>query len=235
MLSFNFGDKNSYKDYGILIAKRPSIPLPRRKIQYIDIPGKDSSLRYDEGTYEDITILVECSMVNKEYLPNAIDDIKGWLSNMGEGELIFSFQPTKKYMAQVVNFIDFTQVFNAIGKFPIIFNCRPFKYAVDNDPITITARETTINNIGTVSSEPILAIYGNGDITININSHQVILKNIANKIIVNSVIEDAYNDLGENLNGKVIGEFPRLSPGANRISWSGSVSKIEITPNWRWI
>lgn len=29
------------------------------------------------------------------------------------------------------------------------------------------------------------------------------------------------------------GQFPYLDIGENVISWSGNISKIEITPNWR--
>ena len=36
-------------------------------------------------------------------------------------------------------------------------------------------------------------------------------------------------------NSRVWGEYPRLLPGNNLVSWSGSVSRIVITPNWRMI
>jgi phage-related protein len=56
MLSFEFGGKDSFNDYGIVIEKRPTISSPKRRVNYIDIPGKSSSVRHDENTYEDITI-----------------------------------------------------------------------------------------------------------------------------------------------------------------------------------
>ena len=59
MLSFIFNGKDSYKDFGILIEKRPNVPSPKRRVSYISIPGRNSSLRYDEETYEDITLSVE--------------------------------------------------------------------------------------------------------------------------------------------------------------------------------
>ena len=87
MLSFVFNGKDSYKDYGILMEKRPNIPSPKRRVQYIDIPGRDSSLRYDEETYEDITLSVECAAVGN--IQSRIDDIKAWLIGSGESDLIF--------------------------------------------------------------------------------------------------------------------------------------------------
>ena len=133
MLSFNFAGKNSYTDFGIVISKRPTLPSPKRRVSYINIPGKNSSARYDEKTYDDITILVECGLRKDVDLMEKLDEIKGWLFNAGEGDLVFSFQEDKKYIAQVVNNIDFTLIYKYISSFPIVFNCRPFKYAKEFD------------------------------------------------------------------------------------------------------
>lgn len=233
ILSFNFGSKNSFTDYGILITKRPSIPSPKRRITNVVVPGRNSSLKFDENTYEDITIAVECSL-KEGSLTNKIDDIKGWLIGIGESSLIFDFQPDRKYIAQVVNTIDFTQAYKCFSKFIIIFNCQPFKYSVNNSSINLIAAGK-LNNIGTIYSEPIIKIIGNGDINLNIQSQTIKLKGITEHIILDSIQQNSYNQIGENLNSKVTGEFPVLYIGDNSISWSGNVSKVEITPNWRWL
>jgi len=235
MLSFNFGGKNSYSDYGIVISKRPDIPSPKRRVNYIDIPGRSSSVRYDEKTYGDITISVECGLKSREDLMGKIDEIKGWLFNTGESELTFSFQEDRKYIAQVVNSIDFNQVFKYLSKFPIVFNCRPFKYALQNTLITLTQSGEIINNPGTIESSPVITVYGTGDITLNINGRGIQLYGITNKIIINSEIMDCYDDAMSNLNFKMAGEFPKLDKGENILSFTGTVVKIEVLPNWRWI
>lgn len=235
MLSFNFGSKNSYDDFGILIAQRPSIPSPKRRISTTNIPGRDSNLRFDEKTYEDITLTVECSVKDKQNLANKLDDIKAWLFNAGESNLTFNFQSDKKYIAQVVNAIDFKQVYKYFSEFPILFNCRPFKYAVDNTVVIINQSKTSVTNPGTIESEPVISIYGSGDIVLKINGEQISFKGITEKVIVNSVIQDCYDDSGNNLNGKMSGEFLKLKPGENIIEWSGGVTKIELLPNWRWL
>lgn len=235
MLSFDFGGKNSYDDFGILISKRPSIPSPKRRVNTINIPGRDSNLIFDEKTYEDITLTVECSVKDKENLVNKIDDIKAWLFETGQSDLIFSFQDDRKYIAQVVNAIDFKQIYKYFSEFPIIFNCRPFKYAVENSIINIIKTGTKIINIGTIESEPIINIYGSGDIVFKVNNHDISLKGTTEKVILNSVIQDCYDDKGNNLNGKMSGEFLKLKPGENIIEWSGNVTKLELLPNWRWL
>lgn len=239
MLSFNFGGKDSYKDYGIIISKRPSLPSPKRRISYVEVPGRDSSFRYDEGTYEDITIVVECSVKDND-LAEKLDNIKAWLFGSGEEVLIFSFQEDKKYIAQVVNLIDFTQVFKYTSTFPIIFNCRPFKYSVINTPVNITVGTgTTIMNIGTVISKPIIKVYCVGDGSLKINSQEVLLSNIrSNYVILDSEVEEAYsvsNGTLINMNNSISGEIPILDIGDNVITYKGGVTKLEITPNWRWL
>ena len=77
MLSFSFAGKDSFTDYGIYMTTRPSIPSPRRRISYVEVPGRDSAYRYDEKTYEDITIVVECSIKGTNAI-SRFDTIKGW-------------------------------------------------------------------------------------------------------------------------------------------------------------
>lgn len=231
--TFTFDNKNSYDDFKIYITERPNIPSPKRRVTTVNIPGKNSSLRYDENTYEDITILVKCSFKDNNTADKA-DEIKGWLIGAGETELVFSFQPGKKYIAQVVNSIDFTQVFHIFSEFPIVFNCRPFKYSVDNSSITINSAGK-ITNPGTIYSEPIIKVYGSGDISLSIGSQIVQLIGVENYVIMDTTIQDCYDENGNNLNDKMNSEFPVLNVGDNNISWTGTVNKLEITPNWRWI
>lgn len=42
------------------------------------------------------------------------------------------------------------------------------------------------------------------------------LNDITGKIILDSVLQDAYNDAGDNLNSKVNGEFIILKAGSNK-------------------
>lgn len=234
MLSFNFGSKNSYEDFGILISQRPSISSPKRRVNKISIPGRNSNLIVDEKTYDDITLSLECSVKDNDNIMNKLDDIKAWLFESGESDLIFDFQSDKKYIAQVVNSIDFKVVYKYISQFPIIFNCRPFKYETEMNIIEMT-KEGIILNPGSIYSDPIIKIFGSGDITLNINSETIKLKQVKEHIILDTVQQNCYSEDIGNLNSKMSGEFPKLETGENNISWTGAVYKVEVTPNWRWL
>ena len=114
------------------------------------------------------------------------------------------------------------------------FRCYPFFYADATDEITVTASGTMITNPGSVYSEPILTVTGSGDITLMIGTTIVELTNISGSIVIDSVLQEAYQ--GTTLmNDHMNGEFPVLNLGANAISWTGTVTKVVIQPNWRYL
>ncbi len=235
MLSFVFNGKDSFKDYGILVETRPHIFSPKRRVSYIDVPGRSSSLRRDEETYEDITIAVECSFKGDPYLKS--EQVKAWLLNAGESALIFSFQDDRKYLAQVVNSIDFAVVLKITSKFVIMFNCQPFQYAVDNEPITITSNMVLVNP-GTVSSLPIIKVNGAGACNLMINGNSVSFSDVDGSVVLNSEIQETYKDTGTELinkNAIKTGDFPVFLPGENEVSFLGGTTSLEIIPNWRWL
>ncbi len=58
------------------------------------------------------------------------------------------------------------------------------------------------------------------------------LEDISGSIVIDSVLQEAYQ--GTTLmNDHMTGEFPLLRPGANAISWTGTVTKVVVQPNWR--
>ncbi len=235
MLSFIFNGKDSFQNFGIYIEKRPNLPSPKRRVSYIEVPGRDSSLRRDEGTYEDITLSVECSLIGNPY--SKISSIKSWLLNAGESDLIFSYQPDQKYIAQVVNNIDFEIVLKITSHFVILFNCQPFQYATDNTPIMVI-ESTTLTNPGTVKSLPNIKVTGSGSGSLTVNGQSVFLSDIDDTVTLDSTVQETYKDTGTSLVSKNFtktGDYPVLLPGENTISFSGGITSLEITPNWRWL
>ena len=87
-----------------------------------------------------------------------------------------------------------------------------------------------INNKGTRESKPTITIYGTGDINLYINKETVKLKNVEDKITINTEMMEAYKDTMP-CNNKMYGEFPVLNIGSNNIAWTGNVTKIEVQPN----
>lgn len=233
MFSFTFANKDSFLDFGIYMTKMPTIPSPLRRVTATQIFGRDGSLKYDEGTYDDVTLSVECGFSGDVF--SRLCGIKAWLFESGSSSLVFSFENDKKYVAQVVNSIDFEIAMRKFGRFVIVFSCEPFRYAVTEPKVSITKSNTALVNNGTVACQPIIELYGTGDLTVAIGSQQMQLKGVISKIILNSVLQDAYDDVLSNLNSKVSGEYFVLPVGSNNVSWTGNITKVDITQNRRWL
>ena len=100
--------------------------------------------------------------------------------------------------------------------------------------MTLTASTSTVTNPGSVYSEPVITVYGSGDITLMVGTDIVELEGISGSITLDSQIHEAYSGTAS-MNSAMSGEFPVLKPGQNAISWTGDVTKVEISPNWRYL
>ena len=71
--------------------------------------------------------------------------------------------------------------------------------------------------------------------TLSINgNHYGLYPSIGPATTIDSVIEEVYSGQ-TNRNGVFVASgYPRFEPGVNDISFTGSISKIVIKPNWRW-
>ena len=229
---FIFKNKSS-KDYGILIETMPEITKPQRREQEVTIPGRNGVLTIDEDTYEPYTLSFTCSTrgISK------VNDMLAWLD--GSGDLTVSTEPDKIYKAKISNAIPISDVVYLYPSFLVQFKVFPFKYSRNAvishaDDLTVTAT-TTIRNSGTVYSQPTITVYGSGNITLTINGTNYGLNSVDSYITIDSEMMEVYKD-STNANNKYSAmDFPRFEVGQNSISWTGSVTKVEIIPKWRWL
>ncbi|MDO4549558.1 MAG: phage tail protein, partial [Clostridia bacterium] len=60
------------------------------------------------------------------------------------------------------------------------------------------------------------------------------IEGLSGSITIDSSRKLAYNGT-TSLSHLVQGDWPTLSVDGTAISWTGSVSRVTITPNWRWL
>ena len=175
--------------------------------------------------------MMENKMISE---PSNIRTIASYLK--GSGKAAFANRPGGFYFARIVNQIPFEKILrgNPHRSFAVNFRCQPFWYPESVPVETLTASTSLLNNPGSVYSEPTITVYGSGEITLMVGTQIVELTDIEDSITLNTSLMEAYKgDLS--MNGCVSGEFPVLKPGANAISWSGNVTKVEVQPNWRFL
>ena len=87
-------------------------------------------------------------------------------------------------------------------------------------------------NPGCVFAEPVITVYGSGDITLMVGTQIVELTGITDSITLDTPAMEAYSGT-TSMNSHMRGEFPTLDVDATAISWSGNVSQVVVQPNWR--
>lgn len=226
---FTFNGIDS-REMGVIVTAMPETVRAERRIESITVAGRNGSLHTDEGVYESYDRTMECALIKRARL----DEITAWL--VGSGEMTFSTEPDKVYRVTIANKISIAQMMRVFQKFQVILDTQPFKYSVNaaGDALELTA-PTTIRNSGTVYSEPLITVYGSGDITLTINGADFPLYGVEESITIDSEMMEVFEgDI--NQNGKYGGaDFPRFEVGKNEIRWTGNVSKIKIQPRWRWL
>ena len=217
-------------EYGIHVLEQPPLTVPSERTTSTDVPGRSGSLTTLEGddVYDDMVLTATCLIAN----PSRISEIAAWLK--GSGTVTFANREGGFYYARVVNQIPFEKVLrgNPHRSFSVNFRCKPFWYLSGVELIVLTASTGVFINPGSIASEPVLTVYGSGDITLMIGSQMIELKGIEGSITLNTELQEAYSGMSS-MNSAVDGEFPTLPPGAVPYSWEGNVSRIEIQPNWR--
>ena len=179
-----------------------------------------------DDAYDDFILPVECTVADLSRLP----EICAWLR--GAGKLQLAARPGGFYHARVANQIEFSKILrnHENRAFTINFRCQPFWYQENVPEITVTTSGTFINNPGSVYSEPVITVYGSGEITLMVGMTIVELDGITDSITLDTPLMEAYQGV-TSMNGCMSGDFPSLLPGQNAISWTGNVTKVEVQPN----
>ncbi len=221
---------------GLLIQNLPPISKPKIRANIEEIDGRDG----------DIITKLGYSAYDKElsiglYGDYDVDDVIAYFTNNQSGKVIFSNEPDKYYNYQIIEQIDFDKLIR-YRTATVKMHMQPFKYSSeDNQKVfSDTGRATSISirNVGNIYSRPIITITGSGSIDLYLNGNQLFSINMGNyaSITIDTNNMNAYNG-STLLNRNVTGSYDnfKLNVGSNTISWSGTITQIEIDNYSRWI
>lgn len=217
-------------DLGLVLLKMPEPCRAKERSETIIIPGKNGVMHERDGSFENYTMEASLFISDESFIEKICDVFQGF------GELILSTDISKKYKVYIKNQVDINFVSRRFRNILLQFDTYPFKFSSNevNDFIE-SSSAFTVYNPSSLDSEPIIKIFGSGNVTLIINDRSFEIENISEYITINSEILEIYKN-NENQNGKYMSlEFPKFTPGENNISWSGRVQKIEIEPKWRWL
>lgn len=226
---------NSNTITGLLIQELPPISMPKMRANIEEIDGRNGDIVTTLG-YSAYTKEISIGL----YGNYNIDDVITYFVSNSSGTVTFSNEPDKYYNYQILEQIDFNRLIRfktAIVKLHV----QPFKYSNVETAKTFTITDETsitIRNSGNIYSKPIITIYGSGDLGIYLNNSQQFAISLSNlgSITIDTNLMEAYN--GSTLmNRLVVGNYDnfKLNTGQNTISWTGTITKIQISNFSRWI
>ena len=217
-------------EYGIHVTEHPAITVPAERVTFTNIPGRSGSLATLEGedVYDDLLLTCSCFIQNTSRL----SEIAAWLR--GGGTVTFANRQGGFYKARVVNQIPFEQVLrgNPHRTFSVTFRCDPMFYLTANNDITVTSSGTYVQNPGQLAAEPVLAVTLTGDAEITMGGYLFTLSGVTGTVTIDTPRMECYQNYTSK-NNCMSGEYPRIPTVGAYVNWTGPVSKIVITPNWR--
>ncbi len=222
---------NSNTIPGLLIQELPSISKPPMRYNTINVDGRDGEIIQElgYGSYEKVLLVGLAKSFD-------IDQVIKYFS--GSGDLVLSNESDKFYKAKILEQIDYERLLK-FRTASVIFRVEPYKYKLSETEtdVSITSQESvSVTNNGLEVSKPLITLYGSGEITFTLNTIDIFTIDIGDdgSVVIDSDDENAY--LGSVLkNRNMTGEFPKLQPGENTITWTGSLTRIKINPRSRWL
>ena len=217
----------------VTVLKYPEIVKPTLRVETVKVPGRDGELTLSGmPSYEAMVLECECMVPSVDKISAAA----AWLT--GRGDLVLGNDPDYAYDAQVIDEIRFEKILrgHAHRRFTVPFLCQPLKKKAETEPnIELTAPGTVVN-IGHVPSRPLIKIEGSGNVVLAVGAYSLSITDISTSILIDSDLGMATNAAGTANEGyKVSGAWPLLVVGNNAVGWTGAVTKVTITPRWRYL
>ena len=211
-------------DFGISECAEP------KTSEIVEIFGMNGSHRVLDGSYKSYERTVSF------YLPKLID-ISTIIEKFhdGKNEIVFGYQPDSLFYAEYIS-ASYHRNGPHAYTLDVKLMMQPFRYPKNVAPVVLT-NAGTIENIGTVYSEPIIEIEGNGDVSLTIGRKTMHLT-INNKATIDcrQGKQNIFNASGAVQNTlRKRGGFFEIPVGSNGVTYTGDVRKVTIRPNWRYL
>lgn len=228
---FKYLGKTS-NDFNLTINPGVSNTSPARDVEYIAVNGLDGEVSIDNNRLKNVTKSFPVTSDGVDIEDN-ITAISNWLKgSRGWNQLEDSEDPKYIYIAQMSDEYEFDTLLSDFGKSIIKFVMKPYKYLkIGLDEIVLPS---TINNPTGRVAKPIITIKGTGNITLKIGTSTLSLKSVDSGVIIDSLTETITSLDGSRtqFNKMTSYPFPKIAPGNQTITTSGTITECKIIPRW---
>ena len=217
---------------GLLIQSLPPIRKPKMRTEIETVDGRDGDIVTKLG-YEAYDREIKIGL----YGDYDVDEVISFFAS--SGRITLSNEPQKYYLFEQLDEMDFEKLLRwKEASFNI--HVQPYKYSLVEDEFDLAITNETsveLTNIGNIYSRPIITLSGSGNITLSLNNSQAFAIALGDNgsISIDTNLMKAYNG-STLLNRLVAGEYDdfMFPVGKNTLSWSGTVTEINVQHYSRW-
>lgn len=216
---------------GVAVSKMPSHKKASMRFTEYYVKGRDGALHIDEGL-ANFDMTLELVLIDASH--SARQTVNAWAD--GTGKLILSDDTSKAYKATVKDEIHWTRTPGNTGYYDtasITFNCEPCMYEATDTEIVLT-ESAFIENPGSAEAYPLIKVEGSGDATFIIGGEEITIDDMASGVPVYIDCETGYVYTSTGAT-TMHGEIPVLPYGRSAVALGTNVTKLTITPHWRWV
>lgn len=223
------------EDLGIKVAKPPEYQIPERDVSATLVPGRNGEAILYVGAFHNVSREYEISFIADIPFAERAAAIARWLfSSSGYSRLSDDYDPAVYRLAYCKTTPAIESLYQEAGRGSITFVCRPERFLTSGESaVMFTASGLLLNPTG-MAAMPIIAVYGTGAGAVTIGDTTINVVDIPDgSLTIDCETENAYYGT-TNRNGSISAQsgFPVLRAGETLISWTGDITKIEITPRW---
>ena len=178
----------------------------------------DEDIDFSEDTNENEEYYIQVDIWSK---------VKKWLYSGKDNRLILSDDPEYYYKVKKAVMSDTERTATRKGKFEIDFTCESYMYRVDGQDEKEIG-EYLYNPY--MKSQPVYKIYGNGEITLEVNGNQVTAE-VTEQLNIDTKLEICYNAANEISNAALTGKYEGLylQEGDNNFKYTEGF-KVVLVP-----
>lgn len=220
-------------DFGVYTTDAGVYDAPERRVKFVDVPGRNGSLVYDEDSFDNIDVRYP-AIIRDDYKNNFAALRAFLLSRKGYVRIEDTFNPLEYRLGVYHEAIEpKTTVGYKMGSFEIIFNCKPQRFLKIGDMETTIPRSPSMMvNPTRYKAKPLIRCYGRSG-TVKINGISVSVTGCSSYVNLDCDIMESYEGSASRNSTTTLtnGLFPVLDPGENTITFSG-FSSVVITPRF---
>lgn len=222
-------------DFGLRIEEGISFDSPELDLEFVEIKGRDGDVPVDNERLKSVnkTFPVTMFPINTKSKSEQMTDISNWLkSNKAYVPLTVANEPLYIYLALYHEQYGIEQFLRYYGRAVLNFKIMPYKFLTTG--ISEIALGTSLTNPTQRQARPKLIVEGSGNITITIGSSVWKLRDVDGGVVIDSLFDNVTSLDGQRPAWDKITTYPlpKINPGQNAVTVTGSVTEIKIIPRW---